>query len=250
MVKGIEPNWPAPSWVRAVTTTREGGVSQGAYQSLNLALHVNDNPEKVVLNRLKLNQRYNLQHEPAWLEQTHSTRVVEIKGDEAKSTLGIDADGAWTKCLNVPCVVLTADCLPLLLCDTKGTVVSAVHCGWRGILNGIIENAVQAIKPHTQGEIIAWLGPAIGPDSFEVGEEVRQQFMQHDRYAQQAFKPKSSGKWLGDMYQLAKNRLHQSDIKAIYGGDFCTYTDAERFYSFRRDKDTGRMATLIWLAHP
>ena len=164
--------------------------------------------------------------------------------------MGIDADGAWTKCLNVPCVVLTADCLPLLLCDTKGTVVSAVHCGWRGILNGIIENAVQAIKPHTQGEIIAWLGPAIGPDSFEVGEEVRQQFMQHDRYAQQAFKPKSSGKWLGDMYQLAKNRLHQSDIKAIYGGDFCTYTDAERFYSFRRDKDTGRMATLIWLAHP
>lgn len=250
MINGITPVWPAPTWVRAVTTTREGGVSTGPYRSLNLAQYVQDNPEYVALNRLKLSLAYNFQHEPAWLDQTHSTKVMEINDIAMieENGLGLDADGAWTKLKEVPCVVLSADCLPLLLCDEQGSLVAAVHCGWRGILNGIIENAVKSIKPHAQGKILAWLGPAIGPECFEVGEEVREQFIDHDRQATIAFKPKQAGKWLGNMYQLAKNRLQQSDVSAIYGGDFCTYTDNERFYSFRRDRNTGRMATLIWLS--
>lgn len=247
----IVPNWPAPTWIRALTTTnKSGGVSTGPYEDFNLATHVQDDPLHVAANRLRLRQRLNLSHEPVWLEQTHSTRVEKV----SKLTISpIDADGAWTQEKDLPCVVLSADCLPLLLCDTKGTLVAAIHCGWRGIAAGIIENTLNNILPKAQGELMAWMGPAMGPGNFEVGEEVRQQFLQWGLTAAQAFKPlrkadKWAGKWLADIYLLAKQRLQAGGVNAVYGGEYCTYADPQQFYSYRRDGVTGRMATLIWLA--
>jgi hypothetical protein len=253
MLTRILPDWPAPNWVRAITTTREGGVSQAPYASLNLARHVNDNAAVVAQNRLTLSQEYNLMFEPAWLHQTHSARVVRIKTPDfqADAEFGINADGAWTQLTGVPCVVLTGDCLPLLLCDSQGTLVAAIHCGWKGILAGIIENTIKEIGLHAQGEILAWLGPAIGPQAFEVGNEVRELFVQHDYQAIQAFQPTDKpGKWLADIYQLARQRLYRVGVRSIYGGEYCTYTDSPYFYSYRRDGETGRMATLIWLTLP
>ncbi len=239
-MNGITPNWPAPTWVRAFTTTR----------NLNLAYVRNDQqPHDVEQNRRILSQQFNYMYEPIWLNQTHSTNIVEIK--KVNQTVDEQADGAWTQLTGIPCAVLTADCLPLLLCDTKGTVVAAVHCGWRGLAKGIIENTVKQISLNAEGEILAWLGPAIGQSKFEVGSEVREEFLKHDLRASIAFQPTANeGKWLADIYELATQRLHESGVRAIFGGDLCTYTDTERFYSYRRDKDTGRMATLIWLTLP
>ncbi|MBS0288533.1 MAG: peptidoglycan editing factor PgeF [Proteobacteria bacterium] len=237
MVSGIQPNWPAPTWVRAITTTRLEG---------NLALHVNDNPQQVIQNRRKITQTLNLMYEPAWLTQTHGTTVIEIKSPEHMLQ---EADGAYTQLTGVACTILTADCLPLLLCDTGGTLVAAVHCGWRGLAQGIIENTLKAIRLKANGDILAWLGPAVGAHCYEVGEDVRQAFLNHDMKAAYAFKPtENSGKWMADLCRLAKYRLQDNGVTAIFGGDLCTYTDSARFYSYRRHKDTGRMATLIWLA--
>lgn len=231
-----------------MSTTRIGGFSKDAFDSFNLGLHVNDNPHDVYRNRLLLSQSLNFMHEPIWLNQTHSTNVIELKMTDEKN-VSLDADGALTQLTYVPCVVLTADCLPLLLCDTQGTVVGAVHCGWRGIANGIIENALNAIRLKTNNDILAWLGPAIGQNHFEVGEEVREQFLKHNLSASSAFMPtKHPGKWMANLYTLASQRLNEMGVRQIYGGDYCTYTDAAQFYSYRRDKETGRMATLIWLA--
>ena len=241
----IKPNWPAPSWVHALTTTRLHGCSDEEHASFNLAMHVDDNPEKVRLNRLRLRQSLNLKFEPVWLEQTYSSRLYEVR--QPKNNLQ-QADGAYTKQVNLQCVVLTGDCLPLLLCDEQGSIVAAVHCGWRGMLNGIIENAIQAMQNHAKGNLLAWMGPAIGPQCFEVGEDVRQPFIKHNLRAMQAFQSTSKpGKWLADIYQLARIRLQSLGVNAIYGGDYCTFLDKEHFYSYRRDKTTGRMATLIWL---
>jgi YfiH family protein len=265
MLTRILPDWPAPNWVRAITTTREGGISQGSFASLNLAAHVKDNPISVAQNRLTLSQEYNFMYEPLWLHQTHSSSVVQVKtphpnplpqGERGHEGIkfaehGIDADGAWTQLTGVPCVVLTGDCLPLLLCDSQGTLVAAIHCGWKGILGGIIEQSLKEIGLHAQGEILAWLGPAIGPQAFEVGNDVRDLFISQDLQASHAFKPiDKPGKWLADIYLLAKQRLQKVGVRSIYGGEYCTYTDQDRFYSYRRDGETGRMATLIWLALP
>ena len=229
-MNGITPNWPAPTWVRAVTTTR----------SLNLVL---------AQDRTILSQDFNFMYEPIWLNQTHSSNVIEIKSP--KRERGPEADGAWTMLTGVPCAVLTGDCLPLLLCDSNGTIVAAVHCGWRGIAQGIIEKTVKQIGLNAQGEILAWLGPAIGQSNYEVGEDFREPFLKHDLRASIAFKEtEKPGKWLADIKELAKQRLQDSGVSAIYGSDLCTYTDPQRFYSYRRDKDTGRMATLIWLTLP
>ena len=247
-MKGLQPNWPAPTWVRAMSTTRIGGVSKDAFDSFNLGLHVFDNPNDVYQNRLQLSQSLNFMYDPIWLNQTHSTHVIELKKPDVKD-LSLDADGALTQLTYVPCVVLTADCLPLLLCDTQGTVVGAIHCGWRGIANGIIENALNAIRLKTNNDILAWLGPAISQNHFEVGDEVREQFLKHNLAASSAFIPgERPGKWMANLYILASQRLNEMGVRQIYGGDYCTYTDAARFYSYRRDKETGRMATLIWLA--
>lgn len=246
-MKRILPNWPAPTWVRAISTTRLGGVSKGAFENFNLGLHVNDNPVDVERNRLTLAQTLNFMYEPQWLNQTHSTEVIELKSP-TQNLQAVNADGALTQLTGVPCVILTADCLPLLLCDTEGTVVGAIHCGWRGISNGIIEKALNAIRLHTNNDILAWLGPCIGQNHFEVGDEVRDQFLKHNLSASTAFEPgKQTGKWMADLVMLARQRLNEMGVRQIYGGDYCTYTDTQ-FYSYRRDKETGRMATLIWLA--
>ncbi|MGE3318717.1 MAG: peptidoglycan editing factor PgeF [Candidatus Berkiella sp.] len=235
-MQGILPLWPAPTWVRALTTTVEFG---------NLATHVEDDPHHVARNRQQLIQALHLKHEPVWLKQTHSTKVVEVTH---RSHQDSEADGSFTTEQGVPCVVLTADCLPLLLCDTDGTVVGAVHCGWRGIQAGIIEKAVTEMANYAKSDIIAWMGPAIGQQAYEVGQEVYDIFVGDDKAASYAFKATiNPGKYLMDMEHLARQRLKVSGVTGIYGGGHCTYTEKDRFYSYRRNKATGRMATLIWL---
>ena len=243
----IIPNWPAPANVKALQTTRNGGVSQSPYASLNFGAHVNDDGIAVAKNRQLLSPY--LPSEPVWVNQVHGVEVI----DAAQSTCLQDADASFTTQANVVCVTMTADCLPVLLCDKAGTVVAAVHAGWRGLCDGAIEATVNKL-PVERSEILAWLGPAIGPDAFEVGDEVRQQFMQHDIQAQQAFR-QYAGKWLCNMYLIAQQRLNKLGVTQVYGGgdhensseNFCTYTDEARFFSFRRDNVTGRMASLIWL---
>jgi hypothetical protein len=252
----ITPGWPAPKNVRALVTTRQGGVSTAPWTSFNLASHVGDDPAAVLNNRAWL--RKSLPSDPAWLTQTHGTLCV----DAATAVAGVEADASFTRQRGVVCAVLTADCLPVLLCDEAGTVVSAVHAGWRGLADGVIEASVA--KMNTPGEqLMAWLGPAIGAAAFEVGADVRDAFLAHDAAAAQAFTANGEGKWLCDIYLLARQRLQALNIRhtprallagRIASADFsgqadtyCTVTDTGRFYSFRRDGVTGRMASCIWL---
>lgn len=241
----IQPDWPAPAHVKALQTTRLGGVSQGVYASLNMGEHVKDDPMHVARNRQLLNAF--LPSEPVWLNQVHGIRVI----DAALSSCLEAADAAFTDRQHVVCVTMTADCLPVLLCDRQGTIVAAVHAGWRSLCDGVIETTIQAMlakQPTLKtDQILAWLGPAIGPHAFEVGSEVRAQFMAKASQAEQAFVPHGD-KWLGNLYLIAQQRLHALGISHIYGGGDCTYTDEDRFFSFRRDGDTGRMASLIWLS--
>lgn len=235
----ITPNWPAPLNVHAIQTTRIGGVSQAPYDSLNLGDHVSDNPQHVARNRQMLSQY--VPTEPVWLNQVHGVTVI----DAATSRCIENADASCTQIPNVVCVTMTADCLPVLLCDKAGTVVAAVHAGWRSLCDGVIENAVKAMGVPAN-ELMAWLGPAIGPDAFEVGDDVRLQFIEKDQQAIVAFKP-IGDKWRGDLYTIAKQRLQSLGLDDIYGDVLCTYSNPDQFFSFRRDGDTGRMATLIWL---
>lgn len=244
----IIPNWPAPANVKAMQTTRNGGISATPYNSLNLGNHVNDNPMHVAHNRQSLSQF--LPSEPVWLNQTHSISVV----DAANTSCIPDADASYSNRKNVVCVTMTADCLPVLLCDQAGTVVASIHAGWRGLCDGIIEATISRLlaKPSDlmACNLMAWLGPAIGPNAFEVGSEVRAQFIAKDAKSEHAFTAKGD-KWLCDIYKIARQRLNNIGITQIYGGgidqDFCTYADKENFFSYRRDGVTGRMATLIWL---
>jgi len=249
--RGIIPDWPAPANVRALQTTRDGGVSVGAYATLNLGDHVGDDPVAVARNRALL--RASLPSDPVWLKQVHGNIVAD-----ADRTVGVpDADAAVARKSGVICAVMTADCLPLLLCDEAGTVVAAAHAGWRGLAGGVVEATVKAMNVAPE-RLLVWLGPAIGPSAFEVGDEVRLAFMAHDPQAAKAFVPSPSlrtqdsalgtKKWLADIYLLARQRLTMLGVKQVYGGGLCTYTDAERFYSYRRDQAAGRMASLIWLA--
>lgn len=246
----IEPDWPAPAWVRACSTTREGGVSSGPYASLNLGDHVGDDPGRVALNRALVRRRLDLPAEPLWLRQVHGYDLVEQGAGLAGApgaAHGCEADGALTSDPGVVCAVLTADCLPVLLCDQRGTRVAAVHAGWRGLASGILERAVAAmqVRPH---QLYAWLGPAIGPDAFEVGPEVRTRFVAEHQQAAEAFLPGRRGRFLADLNRLARQRLGRLGVTAVYGGVYCTYSDPNRFFSYRRDGYTGRTATLIWLA--
>lgn len=240
-IKTIIPDWPAPASVRALTTTRHGGVSLPPYDSLNLGDHVGDEPLAVAENRRRLCVGAGLPGEPRWLSQVHGTGCC----DATLVPTGTEADAQFATRPGVVCAVLTADCLPLLLCDAGGTRVAAVHAGWRGLLNGVIENSIQAMGAGS--ELLAWLGPAIGPGAFEVGEEVRHAFVTHAPRAAAAFAPAGAGKWRADIYRLAHQRLAACGISRVYGGEFCTYSDSERFYSYRRDGQTGRLASLIWL---
>ncbi len=235
----IIPDWPAPANVKALQTTRAGGVSPGKYASLNLGDHVRDHPLHVAHNRQLLSPL--LPSEPVWLQQVHGIRVIDAGTSSCLET----ADASFTTRKDVVCVTMTADCLPVLLCDEAGTAVAAIHAGWRSLCDGVIEATVKTM-PVEAGQLMAWLGPAIGPDAFEVGGEVREQFIAQDAQAETAFRPYGE-KWLGDLYTIARQRLQALGIDHIYGGGRCTYSEPESFFSFRRDGDTGRMATLIWL---
>lgn len=243
----IIPDWPAPGNVKALFTTRHGGVSRGGngnYASLNLGAHVNDNLADVERNRAIL--RCHLPGEPKWLQQVHGTAPVWIDYAPAEIPQG---DAALSSREGTVCAVMVADCLPVFLCDVAGTTVGIVHAGWRGLAGGIIEQTVAAMQAG-HGKLMAWLGPAIGPDHFEVGAEVYEAFIQHDEQAAQAFKQQENineKKWLADIFLLARQRLASVGVSEIYGGGICTYSDPERFFSYRRDGETGRMAALIWL---
>lgn len=241
--KWIVPEWDAPVNVRALITTRAGGVSQGRYASLNLGDHVGDAPAQVAQNRRIL--RHRLPAEPKWLKQVHGTAVAEV--DVVGGAVEADASVAHTP--GVVCAVLTADCLPVLLCDRGGTVVAAAHAGWRGLLAGVLEQTVAAMGVPPES-LLAYLGPAIGPQAFEVGDEVRVAFLSADAPAAEGFAPGADGKWLADIYRLARMRLKKAGVRQVYGGGFCTFTEAGRFFSYRRDGVTGRMAALIWLSAP
>ncbi len=240
----IYPDWPAPARVRCVATTRAGGDSAPPYQSLNLGDHVGDQPGRVAANRRRLCEALALPSEPVWLEQVHGTRVVEA----ADSARGLPADAACSAQPGQVCVVMTADCLPVLFCNRQGTRVAAAHAGWRGLADGVLEATLERLQGDPE-EVLVWLGPAIGPKAFEVGEEVREAFVTRQASAAGAFVPRDGhpGKWLADLYQLARLRLQAQGVKAIYGGDCCTFSDPERFFSYRRDGVTGRQASLIWL---
>lgn len=241
MKNWIVPDWPAPLSVRAWVTTRAGGVSAGPWRGMNLGDHVGDDPAAVARNREILRRESGA--EPLWLKQVHSTVIVNAE----LAAQGVEADGAVSRKPGAACVVMTADCLPVLLCDRAGSVVAAAHAGWRGLCDGILEATVAAMAVPA-GEILAWLGPAIGPDAFEVGEEVRAAFLLRDEGADAAFRPGRPGKWLCDLYALARRRLALQGVGAVWGGGLCTVSDPDRFYSYRRDGVTGRMAALVYLA--
>lgn len=234
----IKADWPAPTWIYALTTTCQ--QREGTFADFNLSHQVGKAAYLVERNRQYLSLQFNLRHQPCWLTQVHSTCVIQA----TDCTLAC-ADGAWTQQVGLPCVVLSADCLPLLLCDSAGTLVAALHCGWRGLLAGIIEQALIQIQSYVNGELLAWLGPAIGPEHFEVSNTLMQAFIDKDPDYLRAFKSAAPGKKLANIYQLAKISLEKRGV-SVYGGNYCTYSD-QRFYSYRRQPQTGRMATLIWI---
>jgi polyphenol oxidase len=238
----IIPQWPVPPHVRAVSTLRSGGFSQGGFASLNLGLHVGDDAARVQKNRDLLAATLELPTAPLWLDQHHGCTVVRANDAQTRH-----ADASFTTAPGAVCAIMTADCLPVLLCDSKGSRVAAIHAGWRGLAHGIIEESARSLGGD---DLIAWLGPAIGADAFEVGDEVRSIFTaQLGEAAQTAFRPhnKIRNKWHADIYALARIALQRIGIKAVYGGERCTFSESEHFFSFRRDAETGRMATLIWL---
>lgn len=243
------PDWPGlPANVGAMTTMRAGGSSQGTYGDgvggggLNLGMHVQDEQQQVLHNRHLL--RSILPAQPAWLTQVHGTVVV----DAELVSQPVDADGSVAATPGTVCVMMTADCLPVLFCDNAGRVVGAAHAGWRGLAAGILEQTVAAMRARGAGDILAWLGPAIGPQQFEVGQDVQDAFVGTDPLCSKAFAAidGSQGKFLADIYQLARRRLQQVGVERVSGGGLCTVSD-QRYYSYRRDKITGRMASLIWL---
>ncbi|WP_313689901.1 purine nucleoside phosphorylase YfiH [Pantoea sp.] len=237
----IIPDWPAPARVRACSTTRHGGVSQAPWNALNLGSHVGDNQEHVLLNRQRLVALAQLPAMPQWLNQVHGQEAVRLPASVALP----DADAAITRETGVVCAVMTADCLPVLFCASDGSEVAVAHAGWRGLCHGVLEQTLAQFHCPAQ-EIHAWLGPAIGPQAFEVGAEVRSAFMAHDERADQAFRPVGE-KYFADIWLLARQRLQAARVRSISGEQRCTWHESDDFFSFRRDRITGRMATLIWL---
>ena len=242
----IQPTWPAPKNIKAYTTTRQEGTSLDPYSSFNLADHVGDAALHVANNRSLLAQSLNLPSTPIWLQQVHSNVAINLENTDTQNPV---ADAAVTSRPNIVCAILTADCLPILICNKKGTKVGAIHAGWRGLANGIIDNTLNALDEDPT-ELLAWMGPAIGPEIYEVSQDVLQSFITEDQEAISAFKPKANteNKWLANLYLLATMRLNSLGLTAVYGGEYCTFLDQQKFYSYRRDRGiTGRMATLIWL---
>ena len=236
----IRPDWPAPPGVQAAMTLRTGGVSTGPYASLNLGDHVGDEPAAVVENRRRLREALGLPSEPLWLEQVHGTAVAGFEGAGRPR-----ADAAVALAPAQVCAVMVADCLPVLLADRVGTCVAAAHAGWRGLAAGVLEATVAAL-PADPAQLTAWLGPAIGPEAFEVGPEVREAFLAVDPESADAFRRGKGDRWLADAYRLARQRLARAGVTDVHGGGLCTVSDPSRFFSYRRDGVTGRMAALIW----
>jgi len=236
----IVPDWPAPPGIRALITTRSGGASSGVFTSMNLGGQVGDDAAACRENRARL--RSMLPAEPLWLRQVHGNTVVEAPLAAPETV----ADGAVARVPGAVIAVLTADCLPLLLCDRQGTAVGVVHAGWRGLAAGVIENTVAKMQVDPS-QLMAYLGPAIGAAAYEVGEDVRREFVAADQRAKAAFANRSPGKYLADLYLLARQRLAKMGIMAVHGGGFCTFAESGRFFSYRRDGPTGRMASLIWM---
>lgn len=239
----IAPDWPAPGHVRVLSTLRAGGVSTGPYASLNLAAHVGDRPEAVRANRLLLREAAHLPAEPLWLEQVHGSAVVPHPGVVA--VVRGDASVAFEA--NRVCAVLTADCLPVVLTDRGGTRVGVSHAGWRGLLDGVLQSTIAALGVPP-GELHGWLGPAIGQAAFEVGAEVHEAYVERLPGSEACFERNEAGRFQADLYGLARRVLAAAGVPSVHGGGWCTHREAERFFSFRRDGVTGRMATLAWLA--
>lgn len=243
MTNYIIPNWPAPKNIKAFTTKRIGGISPPPYDSFNLNLYAGDDHKNVFINRKKLYQELHLPSEPFWLKQEHTATVIHLTPNTTVNEP--IADATFTTTRNLVCVVLTADCVPILICDTNGSIVGAIHAGWRGIANGIIEATIKAMHTNPQ-KLLAWLGPAISKNAFITKEEVRNIFVKHDPNSTTAFTLHHDG-FLTDIYMLASQRLNNVGVTAIYGGEYCTFTQKELFFSFRRDgANSGRMASLIW----
>ncbi|WHP32519.1 purine nucleoside phosphorylase YfiH [Trabulsiella odontotermitis] len=242
MTKIIVPQWPAPQGVVACSSTRVGGVSLPPYDSLNLGAHCGDDLAHVEENRARMFAAGGLPSEPVWLEQVHGKEVLTLTGGTYDSKR---ADAAYSHIPGQVCAVMTADCLPVLFCNRAGTEVAAAHAGWRGLCAGVLEETVACFADLPEN-IMAWLGPAIGPDAFEVGPEVRDAFMAKDANADRAFRP-AGEKYYADIYQLARQRLANVGVEQVYGGDRCTFSQKDDFFSYRRDKITGRMASFIWL---
>lgn len=238
----ITPLWPAPNNVVAFNTTRKGGVSAQPYDALNLGTHVGDDGTVVAENRRRLKDIIAAPTEPFWLEQVHGTRVLRL--DENNDRADNQADASYTNIAGQVCAVMTADCLPVLFCNRQGTEVAAAHAGWRGLCDGVLEQTLACFDSSPE-DILAWFGPAIGPTAFEVGGEVRAKFIEQDADAEQAF-TEHGEKYLADIYQLARLRLRRAGVQTISGGDLCTVSDKSRFFSYRREPVTGRMAALIW----
>ncbi|WP_324731781.1 peptidoglycan editing factor PgeF [Pseudomonas paeninsulae] len=236
----LTPDWPAPAWVKACITTRSGGISAAPFDSFNLGEHVEDDPVAVIKNRQRLISQLGCR--PAWLRQVHGVAVVPAEPGEV-----VEADASWTATPGVACTVMTADCLPVLFCDRAGSRVAAAHAGWRGLAGGVLEATLDALAVQPE-DVLVWLGPAIGPQAFEVGAEVREAFMAVHPQAAEAFVASvNPDRYMADIYQLARIRLAARGVTAVYGGGLCTYSDP-RFYSYRRAARTGRFASLIWLA--
>ena len=235
----LTPDWPAPASVKACVTTREGGVSEAPFDSLNLGDHVDDRPEAVAENRRRLTDHFSIQ--PAWLQQVHGITVAH-----ADAGIVATADASWTATPGIACAAMTADCLPALFCNRAGTRVAAAHAGWRGLAAGVLEATLDSLDIPAN-DVLVWLGPAIGPKAFEVGPEVREVFISQLPEAANAFVPSANaGKFMADIYMLARLRLAARGVTAVYGGGFCTVTDP-RFFSYRRASRTGRFASLVWL---
>jgi len=241
----LEPRWPAPRHIKACITLRTGGVSPAPYAQFNLGDHVGDKPEHVIANREILKNKLALPHEPIWIQQTHSIIAVEATPENTRK----EADASYTSQPNQTCVILTADCLPILVCNKNGTHIAAIHAGWRGLANGVIEATLAKLNVPPE-DLLVWLGPAISAKHYEVGHEVRDQFLSIQPNATHAFTPSPNQRWLADLYELARLRLKNIGVTTTYGGEYCTYSDKNLFYSYRRDgKETGRMASLIWIPH-
>ena len=241
--KIISAQWPLVNKVTVVATTRVGGISQPPFDSFNLAEHVGDDPQAVMANRSRLNQHLNLPNAPVWLKQTHSTKVIEAS---ISTNTAEEADALFTLQPRVVCAIMTADCLPIVLSDQDGQCLAVVHAGWRGLVGGIIENTIAAMRVHHTPDI-AWLGPAMGARAFQVKADVYQAYLARDKSFASCFEAYSQHAWNFDIYAAARFILSQYGIKQTYGGDLCTVSDAQKFFSYRRDGVTGRQATLAWI---